>query len=139
MADDGGAVRREENDEETRVAAALATLESAVRQRHAQLATLAGERESVRLQLLELRSAELLQEPHPVSPRPVIGRSLVFLRRAVYHLFGKWIVRPIVQQQNRFNQSVRRLLVEQDEVIRRLAGEIEQLQRRLEGSDERAE
>lgn len=122
-------------NEETKrkdVAEALRVIESGVRQREAQIATLRGDRDAIRSQLLELKAAELLQEAIPVSPRPVIGPLLVFLRRAVYHLFFKWQLRPLMQQQNRFNQAVARLLEDCVEGERRLADAIERLHARLD-------
>jgi hypothetical protein len=116
------------------VAEALRAVESGVRQREAQIATLRGDRDAIRSQLLELKTAELLQEAVPVSPRPVIGPLLVFLRRAVYHLFLKWQLRPLIQQQNRFNQAASRLLEDCVETERRLADKIERLHARLGGA-----
>ena len=60
--------------------------------------------------LLELKSREYVQEPLCVSPRPVLGRLLVFSRKAVFHLFMKWFSRPVLEQQNLYNQTVARLL-----------------------------
>lgn len=114
------------------VAEALRVVESGVRQRAAQIATLRGDRDAVRSQLLDLKATELLQEAIPVSPRPLIGPLLVFLRRAVYHLFFKWQLRPLMQQQNRFNQAAARLIEDCVEGERRLADEIERLHARLD-------
>jgi len=117
------------------VADALRVVESGVRQREAQLATLRGDREAVRAQLLDLKSAEFLQEAVAVSPRPVLGPLLVFFRRAIYHLFFKWQLRPLMQQQNRFNQAAANLLEDCVETERRLAEEIARLRARVEDLD----
>jgi len=127
-----GADGKEVDAERRRVAAALRVIESGVRQREAQIATLRGDREAARSQLLELKGAELLQESVPVSPRRLIGPLLVFFRRAFYHLFFKWQLRPLMQQQNRFNQAAARLLEDGLETEQRLADEIVRLQTQLD-------
>jgi len=91
-------------DEQARVAAALERLEAGVRQRRAELATLGERSEELRLALVELRRREVVEEPPCVSPRLLIGPLLVFLRKAGFHLFTKWWARPVLQQQNAFNQ-----------------------------------
>jgi len=103
-------------------AAALASLRAAVRQRTAERAATIGEGDDLGLQVGELRQREFVQEPMPVSPRPGIGRLIVFLRKAVYHLFGKWHVRATLRQQNEFNQTAAALLeavVERERETRR--------------------
>ena len=64
------------------------------------------------------------------------------MRKAVYHLFLKWLVRPLLEQQNGFNQASARLiedLVESRErdarEIRQLSARVEELERRLEEKD----
>lgn len=119
-------------DDRQRVEEALRRVESAVRQRHALLATRTGEREAVQAQLLELKETELLREAVAVSARPLVGPLLVWFRRAVHHLFGKWQIRPILQQQSRFNQAATRLLEESLEAQQRMAEELERLRVRAE-------
>jgi hypothetical protein len=58
----------------------------------------------------ELRRTEFVEEPQPVSPRAGFGRLIVMIRKAVYHLFGKWYARAVLQQQNEFNQASASLL-----------------------------
>ena len=58
-----------------------------------------------------------------MSPRPVYGRILVFVRKAFYHLFVKWHARAVLQQQNSFNQSASRLLTELAQRQKRAAEE----------------
>lgn len=112
---------------------ALRRVESAVRQRHAQLATRSVEREAVQAQLFELRESELLREVTTSSPRPVIGPLLVWARKVVYHLFVKWQLRPLLQQQSRFNRAAADLLEQSLETQERMAEELE----RLRGGAER--
>jgi hypothetical protein len=117
--------------EEAAAAEVLARLRAGVRQRRAELATLPEEGEEHRLRLLELRASEYLQEPRPVSPRPLLGPLLVAARKAVFHLFLKWHLRPLVQQQNRFNQAAGDLLADLLEAQRHLRSELRRLAERL--------
>jgi hypothetical protein len=95
-----------------RVAATLERVQAGVRQRRAELATVGGGREDTRLRLAELKSLEWVEEPTPVSPRPGVGRLLVFVRKAFFHLFHKWYARPVLHQQNGFNRAAAELLAE---------------------------
>ncbi len=119
-------------DPERKAAAdALAALRAAVRQRTAERATAGGGGDELGLQLAELRQREFVQEPKPVSPRRGLGGLIVFARKAVYHLFGKWHVRAVLQQQNEFNQTAAALLdavVEREREARR---ELERMRVRL--------
>jgi outer membrane murein-binding lipoprotein Lpp len=117
-----------------RVAAVLEQLRSGVRQRTAEVAAVGAGADAARHRLVELASREYVEEPLPVSPRPVLGRLLVFSRKAVFHLFLKWFTRPVLEQQNGFNESASRLiqdLVKQQEglerQVRRLAAQVEKL------------
>lgn len=123
-----------------RVAAVLEQLRSGVRQRTAEVAALGAGADAARHRLVELASREYVEEPVPVSPRPVLGRLLVFSRKAVFHLFLKWLSRPVLEQQNAFNETASRLiqdLVKQQEglerQVRRLAAELETLAARGDG------
>jgi hypothetical protein len=117
--------------DEREVAAVLARVRAGVRQRQAELATLAGGEEG-KLRLLELKTLEYVEEPLAVSPRPVVGRALVFLRKASFHVFFKWWARPVLQRQNRFNQVASQLLHEQAGTQERLAEALGAAQRRIE-------
>lgn len=114
------------------VAATLASLRSAARQRQGELAASSDGGEELGRALAELRRHEFVQEPRPVSPRPGVGRLIVFLRKAAYHLFFKWWGRAALQQQNEFNQAAAALLanvVERAEENRR---ELRRLRARLD-------
>jgi len=102
----------EEAASRQRVAATLERVQAGVRQRRAELATVGGGREDTRLRLAELKSLEWVEEPTPVSPRPGVGRLLVFVRKAFFHLFHKWYARPVLHQQNGFNRAAAELLAE---------------------------
>ncbi len=128
--------------ERERVAATLDRLRAGVRQRQAELATVAAEREDTRLALVELRSLELAEEPLAVSPRPLVGRFLVLARKAFFHLGFKWWARPVLQQHNAFHRAAARLI---EDVVGRLEAEsraraalarrVEELERRLDAGD----
>jgi hypothetical protein len=127
----------ESADRET-VAAALAALGAAVRQRRAEVATAGADGDELAAQVADLRQREFVQEPRPVSPRPGLGRLIVFARKAVYHLFGKWHSRAVLQQQNEFNQSAAALvagLVERERELRRELARLRARIERLEGRD----
>ncbi len=127
-----------ETAEERRVAEVLARVRAGVRQRQAELATLAGGEEA-KLRLLELKTLEYVEEPLAVSPRPVVGRALVFLRKASFHLVLKWWARPVLQRQNRFNQVASQLLHEQAGTLERLAEALGAAQQRIEELEARLE
>lgn len=110
------------------VAQVLDRIRSGVRQRQAELATLAGESEASKLRRLELKSLEWVEEPPLFSHRPGFGRLIVFARKAAFHAFVKWYARPILQRQNRFNQVASQLIQELSSEQSRLAHEIARLQ-----------
>ena len=124
--------------EAARVEAVLERVRAGVRQRQAELATLSGG-EEIKLRLLELKTLEYVEEPLAFSPRPVVGPLLVFLRKAVFHLFVKWWVRPVLQRQNRFNQVASQLLYELAGNQARLAEALDRAARRLEALEPREE
>jgi len=68
----------------------------------------------------ELEEAVHVEEPSPVSGRAGLGRLIVFSRKVVYHLFLKWCVQGILQQQNAFNRAAARHMQELGEEVRRL-------------------
>jgi hypothetical protein len=56
----------------------------------------------------------------------------VLLRKVGFHLFVKWWVRPVLQQQNAFNQAASRLLDDLAAERRRDAERAARLARRLD-------
>lgn len=130
--------------ERARLAAILDGVRAGVRQRQGELATFDEAREETRLALAELRSHEVLEEPACTSPRPVVGRLLVFARKAFFHLFGKWYSRPLIEQQNRYHRAAGRLhegLASDQERLaaeqRKLAAAVERLTAAVERLEER--
>jgi hypothetical protein len=98
-------------------------LRAGMKQRRAEVAALADARRGSRVP--DLERARYLEEPVSISARPRFGRIIVFSRKVFYHLFLKWYMRPILQQQNAFNDAATRRVQE-------LLERIETLERRLD-------
>ena len=114
------------------VAETLHRLRLAVRQRMAEAATLGSEAGGVQGRLLALRDLETVREPVPLSARPGLGRLVVAARKAVHHLFLKWLVRPLVAQQNQFNEAAAQAVEEMAAELGRLRRELERQAAELE-------
>jgi hypothetical protein len=119
------------------VAATLAALGAAVRQRRAEVASAGVAGDELAVQVAEMRRREFVQEPRPVSPRPGLGRLIVLVRKVVYHLFGKWHARAVLQQQNEFNQTAAEVVAGVVERERELRRELARVRGRLERLEER--
>jgi len=122
--------------DDLRVAEILQQVRSGVRQRRAETATLAGS-EKTRGGLLELKTREYVREPVPLSHRPRLGRLIVLARKAFFKLFLKWFLRPVIEQQNAYNQAASRLIEELVEAQERTARELRQVSARLEAPEQR--
>lgn len=107
------------------VADVLQQIRSGVRQRVAELAAVPADAGGTRAKLMELRSREFVREPVPFSHRAGLGAVIVWTRKVAYHLFAKWLTRPLLEQQNAYNQAASAALEE-------LAARNEELQRRVE-------
>ena len=116
--------------EPDRVEEVLERLRAGVRQRQAEVATISGS-ELARHKLAELAAREYVQEPIAVSPRPVLGRWIVLSRKAIFHLFLKWFMRPVMEQQNSYNQTVSRLIQDLMQSNEALAQRVRELEARL--------
>jgi hypothetical protein len=119
------------------VAEVLERLKAGVRQRQAELATITAGTDEARFKLAELTAKEFVQEPMAVSPRPVIGRALVFLRKALFHVVFKWYMRPVLEQQNAFNQTASRLVQDLVQAQDRLARKVREMDARLTALEKR--
>lgn len=99
-------------------------LKASVRQRQAQLLATPESIGRLRLALLRLEQHSELEEPRPKSPRPLLGRLIVGVRRFVYQTVLKWYLRPLVEGEIRFRREALALLgdlvEERAEVERRL-------------------
>jgi hypothetical protein len=132
--------------DDLRVAEVLQQVRSGVRQRRAEATTLAAGAEETRNGLLELKQREYVREPVPFSHRASFGKLIVLSRKAFFKLFLKWFARPVIEQQNAFNQAAARLiedLVESQErtsqELRRLGARVEALEQRLAKEDRSTE
>ena len=125
------AAESEDALERERIAATFDRLRSGVRQRQAELTTATGQSDEMRLRLADLAAGEFVQEPVAVSPRPLVGPLLVLARKAVFHLFMKWYLRPMLMQINRFHGSVGAVVRDLVEANRLLSEENRQLAARL--------
>jgi pilus assembly protein FimV len=142
-AEAGGAVAAPDPE----VAEVLQRLRSGVRQRLAEAATMGGglaagggtATAGLAQGLLAVKSHEYVQEPVALSHRPRLGKLVVFARKAFFHLFLKWFIRPVVAQQNAFNQAAARLLQELAEAEERTAREARLLAARLAALEARFE
>lgn len=123
--------------DEPRVAEVLQQLRAGVRQRQAELATVGAGTDEARFKLVELTSKEYIQEPVALSPRPVLGRWIVFFRKAFYHLFLKWYMRPVLEQQNAFNQTAGRLIQDLVQGQEKLGRQLREMDARLIGLERR--
>ena len=123
---------------EPRVDEVLQQLRAGVRQRQAELATLGAGSDEARFKLVELTSKEYIQEPIPLSPRPVLGKWIVFVRKAFFHVFMKWYMRPVLEQQNAFNQTAGRLIQDLIQGQERLARQLREMDVRLTAVERRS-
>ncbi len=134
-------------DPDPRVAEVLQRLRSGVRQRQAEAATVgglgtgdgSGSALGLSQGLLALKTHEYVQEPVPFSHRARLGKAVVWSRKAFFHLFLKWFIRPVLAQQNAFNQAAGRMLQELAEAQERTAREARMLAGRLAALEARAD
>lgn len=122
---------------EERVDEVLQQLRAGVRQRQAELATMGAGTDEARFKLVELTSKEYIQEPIALSPRPVFGKWIVFFRKAFFHLFLKWFMRPVLEQQNAFNQTAGRLIQDLVQSQEKLGRQIREMDARLTALERR--
>lgn len=127
------------NPDDLRVEQVLLQVRSGVRQRRAESTTLAAGAEEARNGLLALKSREYVQEPVAFSHRARWGRLIVFVRKAFYKVFLKWFIRPVLEQQNGFNQAAARMIEDLVEARERDARELRQIAARLEALESRLE
>src|ERR1700674_3631496 len=133
---------------EPRVAEVLQQLRSGVRQRLAEAATVGGLPGSLDAPggaagtaqgLLAVKASEYVQEPVLFSHRPRFGKLIVGSRKAFFHLFLKWFIRPVLAQQNAFNQAAGRMLQDLAEAQERTAREVRVLAALVAELEARAE
>ena len=131
-----------------RVAEVLQQLRSGVRQRQAEAATVGGLPGSLEAPggpagfaqgLLAVKAAEYVQEPVPFSHRSRLGKLVVGSRKAFFHLLLKWFIRPVLAQQNAFNQAAGRMLQDLAEAQERTAREARMVAAQVAELETRAE
>lgn len=125
--------------DDLRVDQVLQQVRSGVRQRRAESTTLAAGAEETRNGLLALKTREYVQEPVAFSHRARWGKLIVFTRKAFYKVFLKWFTRPVLEQQNGFNQAAARLIEDLVEAQEKNARELRQISARLEALERRLE
>src|SRR5690242_14571055 len=123
--------------DDLRVEQVLQQVRSGVRQRRAESTTLAAGAEETRNGLLALKTREYVQEPVAFSHRARWGKLIVFVRKAFYKVFLKWFMRPVLEQQNGFNQAAARMIEDLVEARERDARELRQMAARLEALERR--
>ena len=115
------------------VALVMRRLREGVRQRLAEAATVEAGGAGGEGRLLALREATGVREPVPHSARPGLGRWVVAARKGVYHLFLKWLARPLVAQQNLYNEAsaqwIEELVASQERLRREVACQAAELER----------
>src|SRR6202521_6238827 len=89
--------------------------------------------------LLAVKASEYVQEPVLFSHRPRFGKLIVGSRKAFFHLFLKWFIRPVLAQQNAFNQAAGRMLHELADAHERTAREVRVLAALVAELEARAE
>jgi hypothetical protein len=119
--------------QEAAAAAAADRVRRAIRQRQATLAAAAAGLE--RWGLADLEAARVLDEPPATSAKPVIGRAVTFWRKLVKHLVLAWYARPVLGQQNDFNEAAARRIAELTAAVERFERRLAALEARDRGGD----
>jgi hypothetical protein len=114
-------MRSVEGREDERTDAIPGRLRESIRQR---LAELVADEASQAGGLPDLEAVRVIEEPASASARPGVGPLIRLWKRAVRRLVMAWYVRPMIGQQNDFNQAAATRLAE-------LAAEVERLERRV--------
>ncbi len=117
MLENPGESATPDSQEEIQVAEVMEQIRAGIRQRQAELATLGGRRlggegERLRQRLSDLRTMGHVRERPFVSTKPVIGRLIVFVREMWNSVAAKWYVRPMLSQQNIFNQTIAEMIID---------------------------
>jgi hypothetical protein len=126
-------------------AAILGELREQIKSRRARLSIDAGPDDPYALSLKELReSVEAVNDTWHVSAHlpitwdmRVVGRLGSYVKRAV-RVILRWYINPIVEQQNRYNQSVARAVVAMHAYQERLAREWQALDERVAALEEKS-
>ena len=125
------------SSEEVRVAEVMQQIRVGIRQRQAELAAwgdrvLPGEDEQ---RFRELQASAHIRERPFVSHVPIVGRFIAFFREKWNSVAAKWYVRPMLHQQNIFNQTVVQTIREVLEAQADLNRYLELIEERMVSSD----
>jgi hypothetical protein len=112
--------------DEERVAEVLAQLRAGVRQRQAELATIADDLKELPAALAYVHRIQYVEEPENISHRPGIGRLIVLVKQVAYAL-SRWYHQAVLRQQNEVNRAVGLALRDLFERQRMLLREIQRL------------
>ncbi len=92
--------------EAARAADVLAQIRAGVRQRQALLATQPEDAPQLPASLAQVHATQYLERPVPQSHRRWLGPPIVFAKKVVYHVFMKWYLGSVLEQQTAFNRAV---------------------------------
>lgn len=85
--------------------------------------------------LSNLHKNAVVHEQSFSSDKPLLGRFIVWVREKWNSVSTKWYVRPMLFQQNRFNQTVAQLTQELVEAVNSINQRLDQLEERLISTD----
>jgi hypothetical protein len=90
-------------------------------------------RERLVQRLRELQARTHIQEQPFASDKPYVGRFIVFLREKWNSVAAKWYVRPLLRQQNLYNQAVTQTI---QEFIEMQTERLDELEQRVMGGED---
>lgn len=126
------------NEEAVRIGVAMNELRAGVRRQRAATAALEAARQQLPPGGGGLSVIAELREPVCTSGIPVFGRLLVLARRVMLKLFMGWYLRPVLQQQSRFNLALAQHLGALVDAQRALRRDLEALEEELRDSESAA-
>ena len=140
MSDNPDEVIAPDSQEEIPVAEVMRQIRADIRRRQAELKALGDRALPVEDGQWEQRVRELRAKAHVrerpfVSHAPLIGRFIAFFREKWNSIAAKWYVRPMLHQQNIFNQAVVQTIQEMLEAQTDLDRYLELVEERIVSSD----
>ena len=140
MSDNPEEVIASDSQEEIPAVAEMQQIRAGIRQRQAELRALGNRALLVEdgqweQRVRELRAKAHVQERPFVSHAPLIGRFVAFFREKWNSVAAKWYIRPMLHQQNVFNQAVVQTIYEMLEAQADLDRYLELVEERMVSSD----
>lgn len=131
-----------QSQQEIPVAEVMQQIRAGIRQRQAELAAWgerapSEEQEQLNQRYRELQAKARIQERPFVSHVPLLGRFIALFRETWNSVAAKWYVRPMLRQQNVFNQTVAQMLQELFAAQADLRRRLDETNRYLEQIEER--